>query len=100
MAQYIQALKSLSEVGSSAIDQIHSQKTLTTGLGFTGLGPLDASRLTSTHATNSRAVPLPNSPEVLSGETCTDHMIVSHRCSQDRLTRISLLISALDLPMD
>lgn len=42
-----------------------------------GLQPLCASRLIRTYTSSPKTVPSPDSPQVLSGESCTDHMIVS-----------------------
>ncbi|KAA6410537.1 MAG: branched-chain-amino-acid aminotransferase [Lasallia pustulata] len=56
----------------------HSAPSLTRNGAPTALAELDASKLIFTPNPNPRPVPEPNSPEVMSMNTCTDHMI---RCT-------------------
>ena len=71
------ATQTTSELTETAIKHaiIKTAPSITTNGASTHLSELDASKLIFTRNQNPRAVPEPNSPEVVAQNVCTDHMI-------------------------
>ncbi|KAH0544710.1 hypothetical protein FGG08_001215 [Glutinoglossum americanum] len=71
------ARPSLGDPPQLSPDRLLPSKSLPNTTNGTTTPDLDASLLRFTPTTTPRPVPLPNSPEVASQSTCTDHMITS-----------------------